>query len=256
MQHWSREVEVAVILRAKDGDKDAQAELIQHNQGMIRKIALREIKTHPNAELEDLAQAGAMGILKAIEGFNTKLGFRFMTYAAYWIRQYMQKEYPSTTIIHVPAKTIYADSAFRARVTKSLSRLMEDEFLQFEAKCDYSDIDEDDDKILLWKNVMRLPNKLRRCLVQRFKLGWTLTKIGESMGISKERARQILVVAQRRLKEQVTGKRIRTDQRKKVKCCKCQRVMRRNRGEVDKAKLTGRRFFCTSCRPIKKLATA
>lgn len=63
----------------------ARKKLIESNLRLVVSIA-KNYKGH-NLPLEDIIQEGNIGLMKAIERFNWKLGFRFSTYATWWIRQ-------------------------------------------------------------------------------------------------------------------------------------------------------------------------
>lgn len=63
----------------------ARKKLIESNLRLVISIAKKQ-KTH-NIPLEDLIQEGNLGLLKAIERFDWKKGFRFSTYATWWIKQ-------------------------------------------------------------------------------------------------------------------------------------------------------------------------
>lgn len=68
----------------KDADK-ARKKLVESNLRLVISIAKRH-KGH-NIPLEDLIQEGNLGLLKAVERFDWKKGFRFSTYATWWIKQ-------------------------------------------------------------------------------------------------------------------------------------------------------------------------
>lgn len=75
----SKEETYQLIRRAKNGDEEAREQLIYRNTGLVKKIALKFIGT--GYELEDLIQVGYIGLLKAVERFDTDFNVMFSTYA-------------------------------------------------------------------------------------------------------------------------------------------------------------------------------
>lgn len=82
--------ETELILRAKQGDIYSRNILIENNIPLIKKIAAKTIKTTTLTQ-GDLIQEGIFGLITALEKFNPTLGFKFSTYAAWWIKQAMFK---------------------------------------------------------------------------------------------------------------------------------------------------------------------
>ncbi len=76
--------------RAKEGDGEAKKQLVQSNLRVVITIAKKVIHTS-NLPLVDLIQEGNLGLMIAAEKFNYKLGYKFATYAGWWIRQSMFK---------------------------------------------------------------------------------------------------------------------------------------------------------------------
>ena len=84
------ENEIELILRAKNGDVYSRNKLIENNIPLIQKIAAKSI-TSTSLSNSDLVQEGIFGLVVAIEKFNPSLGFKFATYATWWIKQAMFK---------------------------------------------------------------------------------------------------------------------------------------------------------------------
>ena len=64
--------------------------IIEDNLGLVKKIAY-EYSRKSNIDYDDLFQEGVIGLIKAAEKFDPKLGNAFSTYAVYWIKQKMQR---------------------------------------------------------------------------------------------------------------------------------------------------------------------
>ncbi len=87
------------------GDSRARNRLIESNLRLVVSIA-KGYKGH-NLPMEDLIQEGNIGLMKAIERFDYKKGFRFSTYATWWIRQAIgQHVLKRKRMIRLPAHAV------------------------------------------------------------------------------------------------------------------------------------------------------
>ena len=99
------EEEVLLGKRIKQGDKEAIDKLIVSNLRLVVKIARKYIGN--GIPLADLIQEGTMGLQNAAERFDVDLGFRFSTYAGFWIKQQITKAITEDSRpIRIPANVI------------------------------------------------------------------------------------------------------------------------------------------------------
>jgi RNA polymerase primary sigma factor len=81
----SAEEEISLATRIEDGDEEAKRRLAEANLRLVVSIAKRYVGR--GMLFLDLIQEGNMGLIKAVEKFDYRKGFKFSTYATWWIRQ-------------------------------------------------------------------------------------------------------------------------------------------------------------------------
>jgi RNA polymerase primary sigma factor len=81
----TREEERELARRKDEGDEEAKRKLIESNLRLV--MAITRNYTKANVPLLDLIQEGNLGLIRAVEKFDYRLGFKLSTYATWWIRQ-------------------------------------------------------------------------------------------------------------------------------------------------------------------------
>jgi RNA polymerase primary sigma factor len=81
----TREEERELARRKDEGDEAAKKRLIESNLRLV--MAITRNYTRANVPLLDLIQEGNLGLIRAVEKFDYRLGFKLSTYATWWIRQ-------------------------------------------------------------------------------------------------------------------------------------------------------------------------
>jgi len=81
----TREEERELARRKDEGDEQAKRQLIESNLRLV--MAITRNYTKANVPLLDLIQEGNLGLIRAVEKFDYRLGFKLSTYATWWIRQ-------------------------------------------------------------------------------------------------------------------------------------------------------------------------
>lgn len=121
--------EIDLNKRIKKGDEQARKRMIRSNLRLVINIAKRYM--YLGTPLLDLIEEGNLGLMKAVDKFNYRKGFRFSTYAAWWIKQGITRSISEQgKLIRVP---VYMNDLItkwkkkKEHLTQKLKRIPNDE---------------------------------------------------------------------------------------------------------------------------------
>jgi RNA polymerase sigma-32 factor len=143
------EVEYALAKRYKETkDLEAAHKLITSNLRFVVKIALEY--THYNVRLSDLIQEGNLGLIKALTKFDPDKGYRFISYAIWWIRAYIQ-----SFILKTKSLVKMGTTQAQRKLFYSLGKAKR-EILRLSGKSEDDNIDENETRLISEKLGVRI----------------------------------------------------------------------------------------------------
>ena len=206
----SRAKEKRLLRLCKKGDIKAKNQILEANLRFVFDIAKKY--SGRGLPMSDLISEGNMGLIKAIEKFDYDKDVKFISYAVWWIRQYMSDAIRRSKLVPtVEIESKNEDSSIA--IIDKVSSNDDDEYITEYEVLYSNEIDEKRKETTknqkeFVSNLLVNLNEREKYVLENYyglngKKELTLGELGEEMGISSERARQIKITAMRKLRTQV-----------------------------------------------------
>lgn len=188
---------------------------VESHLGLVHAIARQRARGAEHCREDDLIQAGALGLMRALQLFNPERGCAFSTYAGLWIKQAIGRELQKhdrcvRLPVHVLAKRFAAGELRRERARSFDAPLAPSEgneslhdILPSENTDPIARLDAESESAELAEAMARLTERERFVLRRRFWSEMTLEQIGAELGVTRERIRQIEARALEKLKKRL-----------------------------------------------------
>lgn len=195
----SDEEEYKLAVLAKNGDEQARNKLVCSNSRFVISIAKKF--QGRGLDLEDLISEGNLGLLVAVDKFEPEKGYKFISYAVWWIRQSIMKAInDKSRMVRIPVNKINQADLYAIDVSSLDSPVGDDEGSSVGDFIPSSENLEDDimNKALtesINRILSQFSERERDVIVRRYGLNnqkpLSLKEVGDIYGLTKERIRQI-----------------------------------------------------------------
>jgi len=200
-----KEEEYKLITEAKNGSLSARNKVVEANVKFVFEIAKRYAGR--GVSLGDLIQEGNLGMLKALEKFDVSKGCKFISYAVWWIRYYIQESIRRHSLLCMTE----IEPSCPNDIVMEQSLMDENDEKVFFNEIQFSDQNVNDRKETQEKqeqftvSLLEVLNKNERTVIERlFGLDGTreqtLMEVGDSLNMSCERVRQIKLTAIKKMR--------------------------------------------------------
>lgn len=174
-----------LIEQIRNGDTNAEVEIIESNKALIYKIIKDYYYASKNVlDMEDVYQAGCLGLIKAVRNFKPELGNKFVTYAYYLIRGEVQRIYEE----HSKREMTMSDIQIRNSDGVVMESQEAMDYIRYERKSwedEWNHQKMTDDKIMVDDLLKKVTPLQKKILVYRYYDDLSQKEIGELINKSQ-----------------------------------------------------------------------